>query len=133
MKTLEIINPSTSEIITQLEVDSDERVESALVKARENFDKGRWPRMSFAARKDILLKISKGILENAAELAKIESMNTGKPIKETTFMDIPSSAKAFEHAALAMEEYLRSENIEVENAKSTLVRQPQGVVLLIIC
>ncbi|MFA6349944.1 MAG: aldehyde dehydrogenase family protein [Candidatus Omnitrophota bacterium] len=132
MKTLTIINPSTSEVITQLEADSDERVESALAKARGSFDNGRWPRMPLATRKDILLKISGGILENAAELAKLESMNSGKPIKETTFMDIPSSAKAFEDAALAMEEYLKPEELEVENAKSLLVRQPQGVVVLIV-
>jgi betaine-aldehyde dehydrogenase len=132
MRNLEIINPCTSEIITHLEPDSQERIESAIAKARNSFDNGRWPLMPLSERRDILLKISKGILENAAELAKLESMNSGKPIKETTFMDIPSSAKAFEHAAQAMEEYLKPEGLEVESAKSLLVRQPQGVVLLII-
>jgi len=132
MRNLEIINPSTSEIITNLEADSDARIEKALETARAAFDKGRWPGFSLHQRKEILLKISKGILENAAELAKLESMNTGKPIKETTFMDIPSSAKAFEQAALNLENYLKQDDLEVENAKSSLVRQAQGVVLLII-
>lgn len=127
-----VINPSSGEVIAEVAVAAKEDVGSAIDSAQRAFDKGEWTRISFARRKEFLLKISQGILDKAAELAKLESLNTGKPIKESTFMDIPSSAKTFEYFAHHFERYLTEEAQELENAKSHLVRQPQGVVVLII-
>jgi betaine-aldehyde dehydrogenase len=97
------------------------------------FDKGDWPKLALCERKSLLLKIAGGILDNAGELAAQESANTGKPIKETTFMDIPSAAKAFEYIAGAFEGFLSSEIINVpEGAQAALRREPRGVVVLIV-
>lgn len=136
MKTREkqkIINPSTGELITEVPLASLKDIDSAISSARLAFDKGDWPRVSLNQRKDFLLKISQGILDNAAELAKIETLNTGKPIKESTFMDIPSSAKVFEHFANHLEEYLAEETIDISpEIKAGLLRQPMGVIILIV-
>ncbi|MFA5276756.1 MAG: aldehyde dehydrogenase family protein, partial [Candidatus Omnitrophota bacterium] len=105
----------------------------ALESARLAFDKGEWPRISLSERKDFISKIAQGILDKAGELAEIESANTGKPIKECTFMDIPSAAKTFEYAANNFESFLKSEDLEVSpDAKAVLKREPAGVVVLII-
>ena len=128
-----IINPSTGEVIAEVSLASLKDIDSAISSARLAFDKGDWPRFSLNQRKDFLLKISQGILDNAAELARIETLNTGKPIKESTFMDIPSSAKVFEHFANHLEEYLAEETIAISpETRARLLREPIGVTVLIV-
>ena len=127
-----VINPASGEVIAEVALASREDIESAIASAREAFDGGLWPRFSLAQRKEFLLKISQGILDKAQELARLETLNTGKPIKESTFMDIPSSAKTFEHFANNLEEYLSEGALNIENTRSRLVREPYGVAVLIV-
>jgi acyl-CoA reductase-like NAD-dependent aldehyde dehydrogenase len=132
----EIINPCSGEAIATVPVADKKEVELAIVSARQAYDIGAWRNISFAERKNFLFKISQGILKKAGELANLESLNTGKPIKETTFMDIPSSAATFEYFANNFERYLKEESIEIQaqiaQAQSKLIREPQGVVVLIV-
>lgn len=128
----DVIDPSTGEVFAQASLASREDVEEALIAARLAFDFGEWPRLALLERKKYIQQIHDGILEKAAELAALETRNTGKPIKESTFMDIPSAAKTFQHFADNLEEYLKPETLNVENAQSTLVREPRGVAVLII-
>ncbi|MDD5505449.1 MAG: aldehyde dehydrogenase family protein [Candidatus Omnitrophica bacterium] len=128
-----IINPSTGKVIAEASQASLKEVGLALASAREAFDSGPWPQFSLLQRKDFIFKIAQGILDNAAGLAQLETQNTGKPIKETTFMDIPSSAKSFEFAADNFMSYLTDEEPTVSgDAKSRLIREPMGVVVLIV-
>ncbi len=127
-----LINPANGEVIAEVGVASKEGLELAIASARKAFDNGPWPRISLEERKKYLLKISQGILDKAGELARLETLNTGKPIKESTFMDIPSSAKAFEYFANHLAEYLQDEKKELENAVSRQAREPLGVAVLII-
>ena len=129
----EIINPSTGEIIAEASIASLQDLELALASARAAFDSGAWPRISLAERKEFILKISQGILDRAGELAQLESLNTGKPIKESTFMDIPSAAKTFAHFANNLKNYLRKETLDVlADAQSKLIPEPLGVAVLIV-
>jgi len=129
----EVINPANGEVIAEVAVAEKTDVEAALLAARTAFDKGPWREISLAQRKEFLLRISQGILDKAQELAHIETLNTGKPIKETTFMDIPSAAKTFVYFADNLERLLKDEIISIsEDIESTLVRQPHGVAALIV-
>jgi acyl-CoA reductase-like NAD-dependent aldehyde dehydrogenase len=132
-KIEKVINPSTGEIIREIPLASEADVEKTLNAARQAFDTGTWPRLSLAERKNFLFKISQGILDSAAELANLETLNAGKPIKESTFMDIPSSAKTFEYIANNFEKYLEEESPKLEaEAECRLLREPMGVVVLIV-
>ncbi len=128
-----IINPSNGEVITEVALASSQDVEEAISMARDAFDNGPWSRISLDERKNYLLKINQGILEKAGELARLETLNTGKPIKESTFMDIPSAAKTFEVIAHNFQKYLVEENPVLEaEAEAKLIREPRGVVVLIV-
>jgi acyl-CoA reductase-like NAD-dependent aldehyde dehydrogenase len=131
-----VINPATGEIITEVSVATDADVHAALNAARRAFDEGPWRNLTYAQRKGYILKIAQGILDNAQELATLESLNSGKPIKESTFMDIPSAAQTFEYFAHNLERFLKDETIEIKsqiaNVASTLRREPRGVVVLIV-
>jgi betaine-aldehyde dehydrogenase len=128
---MKIINPANQEVIAQVPTAGEKEAEAAIARARQAFDQGAWPNLSLDQRRACLHKISQGILERAAELAKLETLNTGKPLKESTFMDVPSSAKTFSHFAEHLEEYLAEESLDLENARSRLVREPLGVAVLI--
>jgi betaine-aldehyde dehydrogenase len=128
-----IINPSTGKVITEVSLAGDKEAELAIAAAREAFDQGPWPQFSLAERKNFIFRIAQGILDNAGLLAELEMQNTGKPIKETTFMDIPSSAKTFEFMANNFMDYLGNEEIDVSSdARAKLLREPMGVVVLIV-
>src|SRR3989339_2059248 len=127
-----IINPANGQVIAEVAVVVKEDIEIALSSARAAFDAGPWREISLAERKNYLLKISQGILDKAQELARLETLNTGKPVKESTFMDIPSSAKTFEYFANNLEEFFKEETRKLENARSRLVREPYGVAVLIV-
>ncbi|MDD5119956.1 MAG: aldehyde dehydrogenase family protein [Candidatus Omnitrophica bacterium] len=128
-----IINPSTGKVIAEACLASEKEAELAIASARAASDQGPWPQFSHLQRKEFILKIAQGILDNAASLAQLEMQNAGKPIKETTFMDIPSSAKAFESIANNFIDYLQDEEFSISNeAKGKVLSEPMGVVVLII-
>ena len=128
-----IINPSTGKVIAQVSLASAKEVELALASARGASDNGPWPQFTLIQRKEFVLKIAQGILDNAASLAQLETQNTGKPIKETTFMDIPSSAKTFEFLANNFIDYLAEKELNVsDDAKAKVLLEPMGVVVLIV-
>ena len=128
-----IINPSTGKVIAEASMASLKEVELAISSAREAFDHGPWPQLSLAQRKDFIFRIAQGILDNAGLLAELEMQNTGKSIKETTFMDIPSSAKTFDFIANNFIDYLGNEEISVSSdTRAKLIREPMGVVVLIV-
>lgn len=131
-----VINPCNEEVIAQVGAASSKDVDLALVSARAAFDSGIWPKLALAERKNFLLKIHQGILDKAGELAQIETLNTGKPIKESTFMDIPSAAEVFKYFAENLEKFLQAEKIDISSqiasAQGNLTREPMGVVVLIV-
>ncbi len=127
-----IINPANQEVISEVSLAGNAEVELALSSARAAFDAGEWLRISLSERKGFLLKIAQGILDNVAELAKLETLNTGKPIKETTFMDLPAAAKVFEYFADNLERFSQTEEVKLENAQGYLMREPYGVAVLIV-
>ncbi len=131
-----VINPSNGEKIADVSVAGTKEAQAALDAARVAFDEGPWPHLSLEQRREFLLGIAQGILDNAGELARLETLNTGKPIKESTFMDIPSCAETFKYFANNLDSFLLSETkqiaSQIASAKAVLVREPQGVVVLIV-
>jgi betaine-aldehyde dehydrogenase len=131
-----IIDPSNGEVIAEVSVASEYDVLSAVSAARIAFDHKDWTGLSLGERKDFLLKISQGILDKAGELANLETLNTGKPIKESTFMDIPSAAETFRYFAENLEKFLKPEtkdiSTQIAHVQANLLREPLGVAVLIV-
>jgi len=129
----QINSPSSGKAIAEVSVAGGEDVEAAISSARKAFDDGRWTKLPLLKRRNYLINLAQGILDHAEELAEIETLNTGKPVKESTFMDIPSASKAFSFLADKFEKYLQEESpLLEEGASCKLIREPQGVVVLIV-
>jgi aldehyde dehydrogenase (NAD+) len=98
MKT---VNPATGEVLAEVSTASGADVDRAVKAARRAYDKV-WGRMPGAERAKYLFRIARQIAERARELAVLESLDNGKPIRESRDVDIPTaSAHFFYHAGWA--------------------------------
>src|SRR5450759_4194721 len=91
-KTVDDIGPASGQSIAQVPESSVEDVDRAVSAAREAFDDGRWSGLPHGARATILEKLATLLEEHSAELAEMESRDTGKPIKLARDSDIPFAA-----------------------------------------
>jgi aldehyde dehydrogenase (NAD+) len=91
---LPTIDPSTEEVLAEVPEAGPEDVELAVAAAREAFD-SRWRDLPGTERSKYLYRIARALQERAREFAVLESMNGGKPIKESRDVDLPLAAAHF--------------------------------------
>jgi aldehyde dehydrogenase (NAD+) len=88
------INPADEEPLAEVSEAGPSDVDDAIAAARRAFE-GSWSAMSGAERGKYLFRIARGIQERSRELAVLESLDNGKPIKESRDVDIPLAAAHF--------------------------------------
>ena len=88
------ISPATEEVLAEVSVASDADVDAAVKAARTAYTRV-WSRMSGADRGKYLYRIARILQERAREFAVLESLDNGKPIKESRDVDIPLAAAHF--------------------------------------
>jgi aldehyde dehydrogenase (NAD+) len=95
------ISPSTEQVLAEVAEANAQDVDDAVKAAREAYEK-YWSKMRPADRAKYVFRIARAIQEKSRELAVVESMDGGKPIKESRDVDIPlASAHFFYHAGWA--------------------------------
>ena len=100
-KHFDTINPATEDKITEIALGDAEDVDIAVKAARRAYEKV-WSKMPGRERGKYLYRIARIIQEKSRELAVLESMDGGKPIKETRDVDLPIvAAHFFYHAGWA--------------------------------
>src|SRR5579875_3356848 len=92
--TFETLNPATEERLALVAEAGEEDVERAVAAARAAFE-GAWGRMRGRERAKILFRIARLIQERAREFAVLESLDNGKPIRESRDVDVPLAAAHF--------------------------------------
>lgn len=129
-KTSETRNPATGEVLARVAAASPADVDRAVKAARAAFE--GWSKTSPAERSAILLRIADDLEKEADFFAKIETMDNGKPIRETSLVDVPLSVDHFRYFAGC----LRAEEgsaVRIDNDTMSLVlHEPIGVVGQII-
>jgi len=100
-KRFKTINPATEEVLAEVAEAGEEDVDAAVKAARAAYTR-TWSRMSGAERAKYLYRIARILQERAREFAVLETMNGGKPIKESRDVDVPlAAAHFFYHAGWA--------------------------------
>jgi len=95
------INPATGKVIAEVSSAGKKEVNQAVKAARKVYDK-EWSSISGAERGKYLFRIARLLQERAREFAVIESMDGGKPIRESRDIDVPlAAAHFFYHAGWA--------------------------------
>ncbi|EJS05295.1 aldehyde dehydrogenase family protein [Bacillus sp. MYb56] len=88
-KTFKTPNPANGETLAIVAEAGREDIHKAVVAARMAFDEGPWSRMSTAERSRLMYKLADLMEEHKEELAQLETLDNGKPIRETMAADIP--------------------------------------------
>ena len=128
-ETMDVVNPATGQVFATVPkcgpADVDAAVTAALRSARD------WGARPMAERAKIFLKLSQLILEHHEELANLETMEQGSPIRKTMNFDIPGCAEHFEYYA-GIARAMTGETLPVGPwCTSMTIREPLGVVGLI--
>ncbi len=98
-KTFDTPNPATGKTLATVYEAGARDVDRAVKAAREAFDRGPWSRMSAAERSRLIYKLADLIAEHQEELAQLETLDNGKPIRETQHVDIPVAVEHFRYFA----------------------------------
>jgi acyl-CoA reductase-like NAD-dependent aldehyde dehydrogenase len=131
-RTFTTMNPATEQPVTEVAEAGAEDVDRAVKAARKAFESGPWPRMTAAQRQRVLWKLGDLIVEHADEIARLETLDNGKPIFESRQIDIGMVSGCFHYFA-GWATKLTGETIPVNPAFFTYtLREPIGVVGAII-
>ena len=131
-QTFDDITGRDGSLITRVAEGGSEDVDRAVVAARRSFDDGRWARQSPANRKRVLLRLAELMRANLDELALLESLDVGKPIRDTLSVDVPSAAKTIQWYAETVDKVYGEVGPTGQDALSLVTREPIGVVAAIV-
>ena len=126
-----VVNPSDATVITEVDVATDGQVQAAIAAARRAFDGTDWSRTPTSDRAALLDHVAALIDRDLEEMARLETLNTGKAMRESRW-DMTDVARVFcYYADLADKEAGRLVDTGSTNALSRIVREPVGVCALI--
>jgi len=124
--TFTTYSPATGEALAKVAEATREDVDRAVNAAWKAFE--GWKKLDKIQRSKILLDIADVIDKNKEHLAKVESLDNGKPIRETMNIDVPFAADHFRYFAGAIRTEEDSASFLDENTLSLIIREPIGVV-----
>ena len=129
---MDTVNPATGEVLTSISTASAEDVDFAVQKAREAFDRGEWSRAHPSERKDVLIRLCKLITRRRREFAVMESLDSGKPIKDCEEIDIPETIHTIKWHGELIDKIYEQTAPTGDDAISMIVREPVGVVAAVL-
>ncbi len=131
-KTFETRNPANDQVLARVAEGSKADVDMAVKAARKAFEEGPWRKMGAAERSRLIYKLADLIEKHADEFAQLETLDNGKPIKESRYVDVPQTIETFRYYAGWVTK-LEGETINVNsNFFNYTLREPVGVVGQII-
>ncbi len=129
--TFELIEPATGQPLDVIAQTTREDVDSAVRRAERAFTSGPWRRMNTRERGQILLRLAAAIRDSAEELARTESRNVGKPIRESRD-EVAMAANCFEFYAGATSKIAGQTIPGAASGALLTFREPVGVCALIV-
>jgi len=130
-KRFPTINPATGESIAEISEGDAADIDLAVRAARAAFD-GPWAKLSAAERGKMLWRLGDLMLKHLDDLARLETLDAGKPIGETSRIDVPYAADCFHYYAGAATK-IEGATIPVSGPFfNYTIREPIGVVGLIV-
>lgn len=128
---LEIVFPGTGRPVSTLSEASPQTVDRAVSAARKAFRGGQWSRMDVAGRQAILRKVADLVDGNARELARLECLNTGMPIRDIYEFHVKRAAFNFRFFADYIGQCAGELYTQTPRFQTTVLRDPVGVAALI--
>jgi len=131
--TFVTLNPATAQPLAEVALAAEADVDLAVQAARRAFATGPWPTLSGADRGNLLWRVADLIEQHADELAELETLDNGKPLRAARHGDLPMAVKHFRYYA-GWASKLEGATIPVSHPNEFVytLREPMGVVGLII-
>ncbi len=132
-ETFLTLNPATGQPLGEIALAGATDVDAAVAAARAAFSSGPWRSMSGAERGNLLWQVANLIEQHADELAELETLDNGKPLRVSRGGDIPFAARHFRYyAGWASKLEGSTIPVSIPNQFVYTLREPMGVVGLII-
>lgn len=126
------INPATEQPLAEVSRAQAADVDAAVAVARLSFESGVWSEAGPSRRKAVLLRLAELMDEHREELALLETLDTGKPIRHSLRDDIPGAARAIRWYAEAVDKVYGEIAPTDPGALALISREPIGVVAAIV-
>lgn len=131
-KTFDTINPATEEVIAQVAEGDAADIDAAVKAARKAFESGPWSKMDARDRGRLINKLADLMEEELEELAALETLDNGKPIRDARAADLPLAIDCLRYYA-GYADKIHGQTIPVRGNYFTYTRrEPVGVVGQII-
>jgi phenylacetaldehyde dehydrogenase len=134
-ETFEVFNPADGQVIAHVAAGDRADVDLAVSAARRAFDQGPWTRMTPAERAKLIWKLADAVDANAEELALIETLDNGKPLKLARMIDVAGAAEKLRYYA-GWARKLTGQTLDVSLPGGAFhtytIREPVGVCALIV-
>jgi len=131
-QTFDCISPVDGRLLTQVARCTEADVNAAVAAARAAFEDKRWCGMPPAARKRVMIKFADQLLIHADELALMETLDMGKPIKYSRAVDVNSAANCIRWYGEAVDKIYDEIAPTASSALALITREPMGVVGVIV-
>ena len=131
-RTMPSVNPATGDVLAEVAACDARDVDFAVSKAREAFESGVWSRMHPSERKQSMIQLCKLMNRHRYELAVLESLDSGKPIRECQMTDVPETIHCLKWHAEAADKLYDRISPSGANALGLIVREPVGVAACVL-
>ena len=131
-QTFDCISPVDGRLLTQVARCAQADVDAAVQAARDAFEDRRWSGLAPVARKRVMIKFADQLLAHAEELALMETLDMGKPIKYSRAVDVNSAANCIRWYGEAVDKIYDEIAPTANTALALITREPMGVVGVIV-
>lgn len=130
--TRNTINPANGSVLAPVASCGAEDADRAVEIARAVFEKGTWATMAPAERKMVLVRWAELIEAHADEIALLECLDVGKPIADTSGIDVPSAVRTIRWSGEAIDKVYDEISPAPADCLALVQRLPLGVVAAIV-
>lgn len=128
---IDVVNPATEEVIARVPSATAEDVEAAVAAARAALE-GPWGRIAARERGRLLWRLAARLEERADEVARLETLHNGKPIRESREIDVPAAVECLQYYA-GWADKVQGATLPVSGPYlAYTLREPVGVVAAIV-
>ena len=122
------INPASGETVAEMVAGTESDIDLAVATARKVFRSGVWSRMVPRDRMEVLYRFADLVEENASQLAVLETLDMGKPIRDVVGEDLPAVAQTIRFMAECIDKVDGAVTKTADDAMHLIIPEPLGVV-----
>jgi gamma-glutamyl-gamma-aminobutyraldehyde dehydrogenase len=131
-KTFENVGPRDGKVLNQVASCDAADIDIAVTAARTAFEDGRWRLKTPREKKKIMFRLAELMERDLEELALLETLDMGKPIRDTRSIDIPAAINSIRWYAEALDKVYGEVATTPAERLSFVVREPLGVIAAIV-